>query len=390
MTDLLIRLFLRSGDPSDPRVRDQCGFFAGIFGIALNLLLAVAKLLVGILSASLAITADALNNFSDAASSIVTAVGFRLASQRPDAEHPFGHGRAEYLAGLIVSLLILLVGVETLKVSVEKIITPEAVAFSWIAVAVLAVSIAVKLWMSYFQKTLSRRIQSVTLSATAADSLSDVAATGAVLAGTLVGHFFALHLDGWIGIVVALFIIRAGFLAARDTLNPLLGAPPDPALVKEIYAMALEKQGIFAIHDLVIHDYGPGRAMMSFHAEVSADADLMQTHDMIDQLERELRGHFGIETCIHMDPIETNDAHVNAMRVQVARMVRNIDPQMTIHDFRMTSGPHHTNLIFDIVVPYDFQMSDDALRAAVAHAAKELDKSYYTVTTIDRLHISQT
>lgn len=384
MTDLLIRLFLRGEHhPRDPHMRAQYGLLSGVVGIVLNLLLAVTKLLAGLFSSSLAITADALNNFTDAGSSLVTLVGFRMAGQRPDASHPFGHGRIEYLAGLIVSLLILLVGVELIHSSIRKIITPQAVQFSWILVVILVVSICVKLWMSLFNSTLAVRIQSAAMKATAVDSLSDVLATAAVLAGLLIGHFFQLYIDGWIGMLVAILILRAGLTAARDTLNPLLGQNPKPELVTEIERIALSYPEVLSIHDLVIHDYGPGRAMMSFHAEVPSGVEIMRAHDAIDLLERELKNKFNIITCIHMDPIATDDDQLIAIRAQIARMVREIHPDMTIHDFRMTNGPNHSNLIFDVVVPYQCGMTDDALRARIAHDAKALNKSYYTVVEVD-------
>ena len=385
MTALLVKLFIKDPDNiRDPAVREKYGLLSGVVGIVLNLLLSGGKFLAGMATSSISITADALNNLTDAASSVVTLVGFRLAGQKADAGHPFGHGRIEYLSGLLVSLIILLVGFELLKTSVEKILNPEEVAFSWVSIAVLAASICVKLWMSLFNRGLSRRISSAAMAATATDSLSDVVATSAVLAGALVGRFTGLHIDGFVGIVVAVFILRAGWGAAKDTLNPLLGQPPDPALVSEIRRTVLAHPQVVGLHDLIIHDYGPGRSMMSLHAEVPVDADIMEVHDIIDGIEREIKAKFGIETSIHMDPIVTNDAHVNQVKAQVVELVRGVDAGMTIHDFRMTVGPRHTNLIFDVVVPHGCPLTDDQVRQRISQAVKELDAAYYAVIQIDR------
>ena len=385
MTALLVKLFIKNPDNiKDPAVREKYGLLSGVVGIILNLLLSAGKFLAGMATSSISITADALNNLTDAASSVVTLVGFRLAGQKADADHPFGHGRMEYLSGLLVSLIILLVGFELLKSSVEKILHPEEVAFSWVSVAILAASICVKLWMSLFNRGLSRRIGSAAMAATATDSLSDVVATSAVLAGVLVGRFTGLHIDGFVGIVVAVFILRAGWGAAKDTLNPLLGQPPDPSLVTEIRRTVLAHDQVVGSHDLIIHDYGPGRSMMSLHAEVPVDADIMEVHDVIDGIEREIKAKFGIETSIHMDPIVTNDAHVNEVKAQVAELVRGVDAGMTIHDFRMTVGPRHTNLIFDVVVPHSCPLTDDQVRQRISHAVKKLENTYYAVIQIDR------
>ena len=280
-----LRFCIGDGAPQAPETRQRCGTLSGAVGIGLNLLLFLGKLFAGIATASIAVTADAFNNLSDAASSVVTLVGFRLAGQKADEEHPFGHGRMEYLAGLVVAMLILLVGVELGQSSLDKIVHPEPVAFSPLSAGILAVSVAVKLWMFFFNRGLSRQIQSAALAATAADSLSDAAATSILLAGLLAGQFLRLPLDGWLGLGVALFILRTGWGAAKDTADPLLGRPMDRALAEDIDRIVLGHQYILGIHDLVYHDYGPGRAMMSFHAEVPADANLLEIHDVIDHIE---------------------------------------------------------------------------------------------------------
>ena len=292
-----------------------------------------------------------------------------------------------YVVVVSVAVAILLVGLELVKSSLEKILAPEAVSFSWLSVGILLASILVKLWMAAFNRDLSRRIGSAAMAATATDSLSDVVATSAVLLGTLVGRFSGLRIDGWVGILVAAFILRAGWGAAKDTLDPLLGQSPDPSLVQGVQETVLSHPEITGIHDLVIHDYGPGRSMMSLHAEVPMDADVLEVHDIIDNVERELKEKFHTEAVIHMDPIATHDPAVNAMRGRVAGLVREIDPAMTIHDFRMTAGPDHQNLIFDTVVPYQCALTDEEVKAAIAQKAGELEGGpYFTVVSIDRAY----
>jgi len=387
MTNLLVKLFIRNRDQiHDPAVRQQYGVLSGAVGILLNLLLSAGKLAAGLAASSIAITADAWNNLTDAASSVVTLVGFRLAGQKADDGHPFGHGRMEYLAGLLVSLLILLVGLELGKSSVQAILQPVETDFSPLTLVVLGVSILVKLWLSFFNRALSRRIESAAMAATATDSLSDAAATSVLLAGGLLGRFTGLALDGWLGLAVAVFILRSGWGAAKDTIDPLLGQRPDPALVQQIKATVLSHPQVIGIHDLVIHDYGPGRTLMSFHAEIPLDSDIMEAHDVIDRIERELRQKFGIETTVHMDPIATDDARINAVRAQVSSLVQIIDPAITIHDFRMTDGPHHTNLIFDVAVPHGCGLRDEEVSARVSQAVKALDPNYYAVLQVDRVY----
>lgn len=384
MTELLVRRFIQNADDtSSPAVRQAYGRLSGLTGILLNLLLASGKFLAGLLTGAISITADAFNNLSDAASSVVTLVGFQMAGKKADADHPFGHGRMEYLSGLFVSVLILLVGVELLKSSVEKILHPQPVAFSWLSAGILAVSVCVKLWMCLFNRRLGRRIDSAAMLATSTDSLSDAVATSVLLLGLLAGHFFHLPLDGWLGVAVALFILKAGWGAAKDTIDPLLGKPADPELVREIEATVLAHEEISGIHDLVIHDYGPGRRMMSLHAEVSADCDIMVVHDKIDNIERELNEVYGIEAVIHMDPV-CNDEQTLQLRAKVALLVRSIDPALAIHDFRTVPGPTHTNLIFDVVAPHDFRMEDGQLKASIQQAVSVLDSTYRTVVQVDR------
>lgn len=388
MTERLVRRFIPDWENvGDPAVRERYGILSGGVGIFLNLLLSVGKMLAGLLTGSIAVTADAFNNLSDAGSSVVTLVGFKLAGQKADDGHPFGHGRIEYLAGLLVSLLILMVGVELGKSSIEKIIHPEEVAFSLLSVGILAASILVKLWMCLFNRKLGKRIGSAAMEATATDSLSDVVATSAVLAGTLVGGLTGVSIDGWIGVVVAVFILRAGWGAAKDTLDPLLGSAPDPVLVKQIQELVMSHKQVVGMHDLVIHDYGPGRRMCSFHAEVPQNADIMEAHDAIDHIEREILEKYGVETTAHMDPIATEDEDVNRLREQVRLLVKEVDGEMTIHDFRVTRGPQHTNLIFDVLVPRRCKLSDEEIVGQITRRIRELDPSYYAVLQLDRAYV---
>ena len=388
MTERLVRRFIPDWENvGDPAVRERYGILSGGVGIFLNLLLSVGKMLAGLLTGSIAVTADAFNNLSDAGSSVVTLVGFKLAGQKADDGHPFGHGRIEYLAGLLVSLLILMVGVELGKSSIEKIIHPEEVAFSLLSVGILAASILVKLWMCLFNRKLGKRIGSAAMEATATDSLSDVVATSAVLAGTLVGGLTGVSIDGWIGVVVAVFILRAGWGAAKDTVDPLLGSAPDPALVKGIQELVMSHKQVVGMHDLVIHDYGPGRRMCSFHAEVPQNADIMEAHDAIDHIEREILEKYGVETTAHMDPIVTEDEDVNRLREQVRLLVKEVDGEMTIHDFLVTRGPQHTYLIFDVLVPRRCKLSDEEIVGQITRRIRELDPSYYAVLQLDRAYV---
>ena len=384
----LVRLFIKDCDNvTDPAVRERYGILSGAVGIVLNLLLSAGKLFAGLMTGSISITADAFNNLSDAGSSVVTLVGFKLAGQKADDGHPFGHGRMEYLAGLLVSLMILLVGVELGRSSIGKILRPEAVDFSLVSTGILAASILVKLWMGQFNRGLGRKIGSAAMAATAADSLSDAVATAAVLAGTLVNRFAHVNIDGWVGLAVAVFILRSGWGAAKDTINPLLGESPDPELVKQLRELVLSHPQVVGMHDLIIHDYGPGRRLCSFHAEVPQDADILDAHDAVDHIEREIKEKFGIETTVHMDPIATADEKVNQLRRQVADLARVVEPEMTIHDFRVVRGPTHTNVIFDAVVPHKCRLTDEEVLQRLRQAVSALDPAYQAVIQIDRAYV---
>lgn len=388
MLDTILQKLIPEQTPAGDRAaRQRCGVLSGVVGIVLNLLLFAGKLTAGLLAGAISVTADAFNNLSDAASSVVTLVGFRLAGQKADAEHPFGHGRMEYLAGLVVSLLILLVGVELGKSSVEKILHPEETALSLLTAVILLVSVAVKLWMGWFNGALAKRIRSEALRATATDCRSDAVATGAVLVGLVLSQAFRLPLDGWVGVLVALLILKAGLESAKATLDPLLGQPPQPEEVQAIESFILRFEPIQGIHDLVIHDYGPGRRMMSVHAEVPDNADLMTVHDVIDHVERELKREFSMEAVIHMDPVQTGNPLVERLRDVAAEQARLVHPALTIHDFRITAGPRITNLIFDVVVPYEVEMDDRTVKEALAARLTALDPSYRAVIEVDRSYV---
>ncbi len=385
MFGILSRLFIKNGkNYENPEVRRAYGTLSGALGIFLNIILFAGKLTAGIISGSVAIVADALNNLSDAGSSVITLIGFHMAGQKPDKGHPFGHGRIEYISGLIVSMLIILMGFELGKSSVEKIITPTGTEFSIIAVIILAASILVKLYMCFYNRSVGKKISSPAMMATAADSLSDCVATTVVLACTLITKFTGTDLDGICGTAVAIFIFIAGIRAAKDTIDPLLGVPPTEEFVNEIGETVMSHKGVLGFHDLVVHDYGPGRRMISLHAEVPADEDLLKTHDTIDNIERELSVKLGCDAVIHMDPIETDDKITMETRRKIAELVKIIDERVTIHDFRMVTGPTHTNVIFDIVVPYEVKRPEAEIRRDIERMVKTLDSNYYAIVHVDK------
>lgn len=385
MIDLLVRLFIKnSADVSDPAVRQQYGLLGSGVGIAVNVLLFAAKFFAGLITGSVAVMADAFNNLSDAGSSVVTLIGFRLSGQKPDKDHPFGHGRIEYISGLFVAMAILLMGFELARDAVSQILHPSAVDFSLLSAVILALSIAAKLFLCHFNRRLGSRIHSVSMQATSADSMGDAIATSAVLAGSLIGRFFEINIDGWLGVCVALVILRAGWEAARDTITPLLGTTPDPELVSSIAKTVQAHPEVIGIHDLVIHDYGPGRVMISLHAEVNANGDILTLHDAIDNIERELAAKFNCAAVIHMDPVECDDAKTNDMRQKVACLAAAIDPDITIHDFRMVTGPSHTNLIFDMVLPMDSRLTPQEARDSMEKAVSVLEGPCFAVITVDR------
>lgn len=385
MITFLSRLFIKHReDTSSLRVRTAYGILCGIVGICLNLLLFAGKLFAGILSGSIAATTDAFNNLSDAGSSIITLTGFKLAGQKPDSEHPFGHGRFEYIAGLVVSMIILLMGFELLKTSFEKIIKPEEMEFNLLAMIILIISIAIKGYMAFYNSRVGKKISSSAMKATALDSFSDIAATTAVLISMLLNYFVHINVDGYCGAIVAIFIMFAGIKAAKETISPLLGQPPEEEFVNKIQEIVLAHDGIVGIHDLIVHDYGPGRVMISLHAEVPASSDIWEAHDMIDNIEKELTKKLNCSAVIHMDPIETDNEVTIKAKEEVIRLLKDYDQRISIHDFRMVVGNTHTNLIFDAVVPFDFIGTDNEIREKLAGIIHSSNSSWYAVITIDK------
>ena len=383
MTRLLLRLFVRNADQTDdPKVRSAYGILAGIVGILCNLLLFAGKLVVGTLSGSVSITADAVNNLSDASSSVVTLVGFRIAEKPADEGHPYGHARVEYISGLAVAALILVIGVELAKNSVKKIFLPSPVEFSPVVAGVLLMSILVKLWMALFNRTLGRRIDSATLQATAADSRNDVISTGAVLLAAVVEAWTGWTIDGYVGLLVALFIIWSGVGIARDTIDPLLGKPTDPALRKLIADEIFQSEKVLGFHDLMVHDYGPGQRFATVHVEMDMREDPMACHDIIDDIERDCWERHRIHLCIHYDPIVTDDAELNHMRKLVQQRIQALDPRLSIHDFRMVRGASHTNLIFDVVAPFDFK-DEASVKAELQRRVTVVNPQLFTVVTVE-------
>lgn len=385
MVQLLANLLIK--EKEEKKRRQAYGMLCGMVGITLNVLLFTGKFIGGLLSNSIAITADAFNNLSDAGSSFVTLVGFKLAGTKPDPQHPFGHGRIEYLSGLIVSGAILIMAYELIRDSVNKMIHPQETVFSIVASAILVVSILVKLYMFYYNRTIGNQISSAAMKATAMDSLSDACATTVVLITTLIGKFSGLQIDGLCGVLVGLFIFYAGINAARETLNPLLGQPPEQEFVDRITEIVMRQQMICGIHDLVVHDYGPGRIMISLHAEVPADGDILKIHDMIDNTEENLRKELGCEAVIHMDPVVTNDPQIAQLKQQMKSLLTEIDEELSLHDFRVVKGVTHTNIIFDVVIPYSYRLSDEELTEQLNSKAKErIGTKYVLVIKVDKAY----
>ena len=389
MIKLLARWFIKNRENiEDGAVRRAYGQLCGLVGIGLNILLFAGKFFAGTLSGSIAITADAFNNLSDAGSSVVTLLGFRLAGRKPDPEHPFGHGRMEYISGLVVSALILLMGVELAKSSWAKIRQPEPVEFSVIAIVILLCSVLVKVYMFAYNRSIGKKIHSTAMVATGIDSLSDTISTVAVLLAMLVGHWTNLLIDGWVGMLVALFILYSACRAAMETLNPLLGQPPEAEFVEKIEELVMSHGEVKGIHDMVVHDYGPGRLMISLHAEVPASGDILEIHDMIDGIESELRAVLGCEAVIHMDPIVVDDVLTNEMRQTVAELVVQVDEQISIHDFRMVVGPTHTNLIFDAVLPFGNKKSNYQIEQEICALVRQMKGNFFAVVQVENSYVS--
>lgn len=385
MTNLLVKKFVKDYEKiNNPEVRRRYGTLSSVVGILCNILLFIIKYIMGTISGSIAITSDAFNNLSDAASCIVTLLGYKMASKPADKDHPFGHGRMEYLTALFIAVLIILVAFELLKNSINKIINPADVRFSWIVLASLIISILIKLWMSFFNGRLGRRINSAVMIATSEDSRSDVIATAVTCISLVCALFTDMPVDGIMGIVVSAFVFKAGIDIVKDTVDKLLGGPADPETVTAIKEIVKETDCIIGIHDLVIHNYGPGNMIGSFHAEVKSTDDFVEVHDIIDGLEKRIHQELDIMMTIHMDPIETDNEYISSLRDMVVEMIHGIDNTLSIHDFRAVTGDTHTNLIFDMVVPYDCKYEIQYIKETFEKMLSEKETAFYAVITFDR------
>jgi len=385
MITLLEKWFIKDRESlHSPTVRHAYGVLCSALGIVINIILFCIKFLAGIISHSIAITADAFNNLSDAGSSIITLIGFKLAASKPDEDHPFGHGRIEYISGLFVSVMILFMGFELTKSSFIKIFNPAELDFSPVVIIILAVSILAKCYMAFYNFRIGKRIDSAAMKATGTDSLSDTISTFVVLIATLVSFYTPFHIDGICGTLVGIFILIAGLKAAKETINPLLGTAPDPELVKQIEEIVMSYELIIGIHDLIVHNYGPGRTLISLHAEVPSDGDLLKMHDTIDLIEHRLHYELQCNAVIHMDPVCINDPVTNELKQIALDVLAGIDTTLTLHDFRTVIGPTHTNLIFDVVTPYRYQYTDEQLRKLISEELKKKNETYFAVIEIDK------
>ncbi len=383
----LIKKCIKDYEQVDRReVRERYGTFVSIISIICNIVLATSKLIVGIFSKSISIQADALNNYSDVGSNLATLFGFKLASKHPDTDHPYGHGRIEYISGLIISFLILMVALQSLKESVMKIIHPEVIQFSYIGIAVLVFSMLVKFLMAKMNNTIGERIHSTSLKAASQDSYNDMITTFAAMIGMLVSHFASWNIDGWIGLFVSFIVLKAGYDVFKDTVGPLLGQAPDKELVEGIANLVLSYQGILGIHDFMLHDYGPGRSFVTLHAEIDCHDDLLEIHDVIDLVEREILSRFNVHATIHMDPVDSTNEMINELKEKVIQIIEKINPVYTIHDFRLVSGPTHTNILFDVVLPPEDETNVIELKEKIDREVKRLDKNFFTVIEVDRAY----
>ena len=385
MITLLSNIFIKDKDQyQNPNTRSAYGKLCGGFGIFLNICLFVGKLIAGLLSNSIAIIADAVNNLSDAASSAITLIGFKISEQKPDKDHPYGHGRVEYISGLLISIAIVFMGFELIKSSIEKIIHPQEMACDMITVAILVASILVKIYMFSYNRSIGKKIESVVMSATATDSLSDTIATFVVLLSTLIYQFTGLNIDAYCGVLVGLFILYSGCNAAKETISPLLGQPPKPEFVDQIKDLVMSHEEILGIHDMIVHDYGPGRIMASLHAEVDSKGNIMEIHDLIDRIENEIQEQCNCQAVIHMDPILVNDPYTDELKEKVRKMIDELDSNIHFHDFRVVKGPTHTNIIFDIVLPFDYQYKDEYVLDFIRNKLSALEGNFNGVINIDK------
>lgn len=388
MTRLLVRLFInKHNDVNDPVVRSRYGYLSGFVGIVMNIFLFAGKLIAGIISSSIAIIADAFNNLSDAGSSIITLIGFKMASKPADNEHPFGHGRIEYISGFIISVIIIFMGFEIAKTSITKIIHPQDVTFSTISLVILIVSVVVKLWLGLFNRKLGILINSQAMKATAMDSLSDMISTTAVIVGILIAKYMNVNIDGYLGILVGLFILYSGIMASKETINKLLGEAPDKEFINQVSQVVLSHTEIIGIHDFIVHNYGVGSCVISLHAEVPCDIDIMKIHDIIDNVEEEINKDFNCITVIHMDPIATNDEQTIQTKKIIKKIICDIDENLSIHDFRIVPGQTHTNVLFDVVTPYEYKYNDNQLVEIITQKIKDINPHFVPKIQIDKTSI---
>ena len=388
MTNFLIKLFIKDKDNvQDREVREKYGMLSSITGIIVNILLSVFKLIIGVLAGSMSIISDALNNISDAGSSIVTMLGFKMSQKKVDSDHPWGHGRMEYISAFIVDILIILVGFELLQSSVDKIMNPELPNINNVTIILLVVAILVKLWLFVFYKKIAKTISSAAIKGNAYDSISDSISTSAVLASALVAKFMEVSIDGYVSLLVSVFILITGFKALKEIIDILLGMRPDPEFVSEIEKFAVKYETIEGIHDIMVHDYGPGRKIVSFHAEVPADSDICKAHDIIDQMEQDIFEKFGCITTIHMDPIVVDDEEINSMRKETEDIVKSINEKFSIHDFRMTDGGERINLIFDLVIPTDEKVNVEETVTKIQNEIHNKNKKYYAVIKAEHSYV---
>ncbi len=385
MTNLLLRLFIKDyKNTQNNLVREKYGVLGGTVGIVLNLILAAAKLIIGTFSGSISITADAINNFSDAGSSIITLIGFKMSNKPADTTHPFGHGRIEYISGLIVAFIVLLFGFDLIKTSVERIINPTDITYSIWVIVVLVLSILGKIWLGLFNRKLGKAINSAAMTAVFTDCVSDCGATAVTIISMLLSHYAGLNVDGILGIVVAIIILIAGINIVKDTINPLLGQPPEKELVDAIEKLIMSYDKVVGIHDLIIHNYGSAKTFGSVHVEVPANENVLVIHEIMDDIEVAVKKEFGIEIVAHTDPIETDNEVVNQNKNELIKTIRDIDKNLSIHDFRLVSGPNHTNLIFDVVLPYESKMTEKEITDVIKSKVKETKPNFNCVITVDR------
>ncbi len=384
MHTILIKLFIHdSENTTNPKVREAYGTLGSVTGIVVNLLLAVAKYIAGFISGSISVTADAINNLSDAGSSIISLIGVKVSAKPADRDHPYGHGRIEYMSALGVAVLVFLMGIELLKSSIDKIINPVPVKFSAVSLVILLVSIAAKLWLGFFNKKLGKKINSAPMMAVMKDSFSDCLATSVAAVSIIISAFSDINVDGFLGVFVAGFILLAGFNILKETMGELLGKPPEKEFVEAIENKILSYDLVVGVHDLIIHDYGPQRRFASVHAEVPSNADVMECHDIIDLIERDIMAEYGLLISIHMDPIVVDDERINELRKLTSETVKDICEEMSIHDFRVVDGPTHTNLIFDLIIPHKYELSNDEICRLIDKKLSKIDERYFTVITVE-------